>query len=1155
MLRSLSSAFGIAVLVCSALTIGLAAQDTQVKDAAASGGRLTLRNGDYLSGTFTASDNESTVAWLSPSFLDPLEFSTDTVQLIEFGAKPMPKNQPSENQDPIRRLSPAAGIIELIRSIPRPSKPAETIRPEGARLALHGNAVLYGRIVEWGDDTITIESARHDRTVLHRSWIRELEGLNEQSTLLFDGGGQLNSWKSIGEEPRSLDEWSQDGNELITSTKGANLYYEASEGGPWSLELTLHGGSKVPEFQIALGAGASLQDLMKAYCVDNWGNQLVAYREGDGEIQLQQLSGLELKANQPLTLLIYFDPAKQELTVYSQGVRLGQLVVPGKVEAAQKGLLIRNRGKELRVLAARLRRWNGEISDLTPSTSEDRVFGIGGKRWVGRIESVDIPNNKLVLRTESETQELNWSEMDRIQLATPDSAIPQPDESGPKSVLVHYSDGESLQGKYAGASAEGLLVQIPQSPSPLLCRVQQMRRVQFGTTDPAATAALDKTDDATALVEGYNHRLHGRVVNAKSASQLAWLPYGGLKPSRFASTTGTKVTFEPAGYSLDEGSSDCILSLTTGESFPCQLESLTAESVQFRLPGGHSTAIASDRLKALRFQPKDSWIYEGLRADDRWLALSKEGVKWRDETLTFYRPNLLARELPITSRMSIEFDLKFHSEAGLNAIVGLGADVAENGLRRPQDFSANEETLRNAAKERPDYVAEVLITRNRRSLSARGLSRAAGVMGLMFQGNPFPQQEQLTALPLSEAATAHIEVQIDPQQREYVVRGNGQVLHRWRDTTPLVGNFFYLGVTTEADSVIHGATTSDNPIASIHNLRIRRWAGEMAQDDRERFLTRRVGANPKAITHVLRAVNGDNLRGRLLGISKESVEFQSRLDTLSIPRSKVAEIIRVARNEESPAPPTNSAPSAESTSTEVPATTSPSGEDRGDGRIVLRSGESIVLRGLQATDTVLTGTSLVGPLSLHWPEISEIHFGSLDVPSPPYTDWVQRDPPPLPEMPASAGEQPPSPLLDKPAPDFELELLDGQKASLAGLRGKIVILDFWATWCGPCLNSLPILMEIEKENKEDITLIAVNQQEDPEELRAFLATQLWDLTVGLDRDGQLGQVYGASAIPLTVVLDREGVVRHVHVGSTPDLKQDLMKTIDRLRASSPPASR
>lgn len=94
-------------------------------------------------------------------------------------------------------------------------------------------------------------------------------------------------------------------------------------------------------------------------------------------------------------------------------------------------------------------------------------------------------------------------------------------------------------------------------------------------------------------------------------------------------------------------------------------------------------------------------------------------------------------------------------------------------------------------------------------------------------------------------------------------------------------------------------------------------------------------------------------------------------------------------------------------------------------------------------------------------------------------------------------------------------------------------------------------MEIASERQQDVTLIAVNQQEDPEELRAFLATHLWTLDVGLDRDGQLGQVFGASAIPLTVILDQEGVVRHVHVGSTPDLKQELLKTIDRLSGNRP----
>lgn len=123
-------------------------------------------------------------------------------------------------------------------------------------------------------------------------------------------------------------------------------------------------------------------------------------------------------------------------------------------------------------------------------------------------------------------------------------------------------------------------------------------------------------------------------------------------------------------------------------------------------------------------------------------------------------------------------------------------------------------------------------------------------------------------------------------------------------------------------------------------------------------------------------------------------------------------------------------------------------------------------------------------------------------------------------------------LVGKPAPHFTLKELDGTEVSDAKLQGKVYILDFWATWCGPCVASLPGLDEIYKTNKDKgLSVFAVNQQEDPAKVKAFIGTTQLSVPVLMDTDRAVGTAYGADAIPETVLVGKDGTVRKVFIGS------------------------
>ncbi len=146
----------------------------------------------------------------------------------------------------------------------------------------------------------------------------------------------------------------------------------------------------------------------------------------------------------------------------------------------------------------------------------------------------------------------------------------------------------------------------------------------------------------------------------------------------------------------------------------------------------------------------------------------------------------------------------------------------------------------------------------------------------------------------------------------------------------------------------------------------------------------------------------------------------------------------------------------------------------------------------------------------------------------------------------SGGE---SPEIGRTAPGFKLPDLSGREVSLEQYRGKIVILDFWATWCGPCRMTMPVLERLQREYSSDMALLAINLAEPPDMVRDFVREQRISSTVLLDEDGSVGEVYRSESIPMQVLIDRNGVIRDVSVGYSPSLASKLRSQIEKIRGS------
>ena len=132
------------------------------------------------------------------------------------------------------------------------------------------------------------------------------------------------------------------------------------------------------------------------------------------------------------------------------------------------------------------------------------------------------------------------------------------------------------------------------------------------------------------------------------------------------------------------------------------------------------------------------------------------------------------------------------------------------------------------------------------------------------------------------------------------------------------------------------------------------------------------------------------------------------------------------------------------------------------------------------------------------------------------------------------------------APSFEVQMFDGSTVKLADLKGKVVLLNFWATWCPPCRAELATVEKelIEKFKGQDFVFLPVSRGEKKEVVAAFREKMGYTFPMGLDTDSRVYKEYASQYIPRNFLIDKNGKIAKISIGYTPEEFAELVKEIE-----------
>jgi thiol-disulfide isomerase/thioredoxin len=695
--------------------------------------------------------------------------------------------------------------------------------------------------------------------------------------------------------------------------------------------------------------------------------------------------------------------------------------------------------------------------------------------------------------------------------------------------------------------ADGRAVLRPSySESPLSCDLNNILRLGL-TPGQKESAQSDRLFHAGGSLQG------SLVVDGEADTPIQWKPLGGLNAAtlknggdaRFVRAEGMKHFSENPEMLA---SFPDVIYLKNNDVLPCRVESCTEDQVQLALPFSDVKSFAREHIKAVELSGTGRIHQRGFGAEG-WRGVASQKVPKKAvadhekpgmvEAIVL-RGNASASHPSILTGDTVRFHMKWPVQSYANMTVSLFG----TGTRKDESST---------------HVSFSLMQTN-----LQVLDRLPPQNQMFFRGFGGQNAEEII-----RAASGEVDVQLVARDGNLLISIDGKQVKTIKlnaDGAGSKGLAFNANVTMTGRVIMNGMVQQSNGDGvEISKFEIDNMSGASIRqfiEEEARLATLTVPRfrrdNPP--TNVLIAANGDLLRGQLKSIREADVQFESRLETLRIDRSRVAAIVWLDPPKKDSGKKVEKAASDNTTSDQANAVASEGkskvapvvsevtveedsengfvmgDEDESSMQALLADGFSITMTPTRLENGQIKGHSkLLGDCAFPAATIRELFPGdpASRTNIAAFDQWIARNAqePDWDIAAESGGTSEGAAMIGQVADDFELSLLDGSKFRLKDHADKIIVLDFWATWCGPCVAALPDYIAATSEfDSSKVIFVAVNQQEASDQIRGFLTERDLSPIVALDRNGEIGQQFKVSGIPHTVILGKGNVIEDVHVG-------------------------
>lgn len=945
---------------------------------------------------------------------------------------------------------------------------------------------LYGEIEKVDEDGLVFNSERNGRVVIARDQIAKLAHLGNAG-YVFLGVSDLEDWGSL---KRTKKHWQvSDSGDLVSTKSNINLFYQTELPDAVQIDLVLKWKENL-DIVFGLGVPSSTKVADDALPrIESWEDAMVFSQKDDFDVIYESIDPEQKR----LVLQIQWDRKTNQVTILDeQGKQLCVATVPEKVRGVEPGIYLENKNGDLQIETLRISK---TAAGYDPSKKGVQLTD--GTVAYGDLVSFDGDEWKVV---DPETKEETSVPVSKFRTALIQRSGDKPADM---NTLVRFQDGGLLLGKLDSIDKETISLTTNFSSESVSSNLKGISVIRF------LGDGEGKDLKGSHTLYSSHGELYGQVFagSGKDADVLRWRPVG-CKTGLPLTNADARITLstEVAPTNNKEEKWPDTLYFVNKDTIPCRILSIDEKQVVFdsfaendRVKQGLIKAIDFSALRASGNVPCNDagWYFSEKAENNIEVSGAKEMI---------IRGSGRFGHTSLASVGTLKYSLEWKSGHYCSL-------ECRSFLRNPKDSSGG-------------LGVNLMLWDNM-------------VMVSDAKQNGGNQQIQT---PTNKAT-----IEFELEDGRLVVRVNGKKAYSKKvNPKSMKGNAVSFNLNNMNGGVKPQVTLKEISISSSS-------ASPIFVDPEKKKLLLTIPRlrkdNPPK--HILCARNADLLRGELTAMNENRILFQSRLDSFTFERDVVSSIVWLHAKTPKQL---EAEREAEKEAEEKAKEKKDAGEDDGPPaqvvQILMKGGQRLTVTAKSWNDKTFDGTSdTLGECSIPIADISELRLGKFatEATDVAYADWVAV-PAPEPKLADTSGADPGSfgkthPLIGKKSKEFELKMLDGSTFKLSEHKGKVIVLDFWATWCGPCVKAMPDMIRATNSFDPDkVVFIAVNQLEEAELIKNFMKRREMEMKVGMD-NGDIGDMFDVTSIPQTVIIDQEGKIAFLKVGSEADMENKMVKAI------------